>query len=69
MKKAKNILKAHPNLKIITSVKKFLDSNDDDNLNSILEKDILATNIYSLACATEYQANQDYTNKIKVCYD
>ena len=42
------ISNSNPNLKIITSVKKFIDSNTNKNLKMLLDKDILATNIYTL---------------------
>ena len=50
-------------LEIITSVKKFEDSCTNKKLKLMLEKDILATNIYNLA--THQVANQDYTNKLQ----
>ena len=42
------ISKRNPELKIVTSVKKFVDTNIDKNLEIILNKDILATNVYTI---------------------
>lgn len=41
------ICRKNPNIKVITSVKKFLDYNLDSNLNLLLNKDILSTNVYT----------------------
>ena len=49
---------------IVTSVKKYMDSCTDKNLKNMLEKDILATNIYTLAYEYGSKANLDYTKKI-----
>ena len=51
------------NLPVITSVKKFL----DNNKNVLLEKDILATNIYTLGYSANNSnqlGNLDYTWKL-----
>ena len=58
------ISKKNPNLKIITSVKKFMDENINRNLNMMIEKDILATNVYTLGYEAESLANLDFTKKI-----
>lgn len=58
------ISKANPKLQIITSVKKFMDENNNKNLKSMLEKDILSTNIYTLGYQYKSQSNLDYTNKL-----
>lgn len=58
------ISKENPKLNIITSVKKFMDESNNKNLKSMLEKDILATNIYTLGYKKESNANLDYTNKL-----
>ena len=58
------ISKANPELKIITSVKKFENACTDLNLKHILEKDILATNIYTLAYTKNSFANLDYTTHL-----
>lgn len=58
------ISKANPKLNIITSVKKFMDESTNKNLKSMLEKDILATNIYTLGYKYKSLANLDYTNKL-----
>ena len=57
------------NYSIITSVKKFLNINNNNNksiklLNYYLEKDIYATNIYTLGYKKNSSANLDYTKKI-----
>lgn len=58
------ISKKNPNLKIITSVKKFMDENINRNLNMMIEIDILATNIYTLGYQADGVANLDFTKKI-----
>lgn len=58
------IAKENPKLNIVTSVKKFMDESNNRNLKSMLEKDILATNIYTLGYKKESNANLDYTNKL-----
>ena len=58
------ITKKNPNIKIITSVKKFVDENKNNSLKTLLDKDILATNIYSLKQKNNYEGNLDYKNKI-----
>ena len=58
------ISKENPKLNIVTSVKKFMDESSNKNLKSMLEKDILATNIYTLGYKKESSANLDYTNKL-----
>jgi len=58
------ISKANPKLKIITSVKKFENTCTDLSLKNILEKDILATNIYTLAYTKDSFANLDYTTHL-----
>ncbi len=57
------IKKSNPN--IITSVKKFKENCKDHNLVHILEKDILATNIYTLGYKKNSFGNLDYTSHYK----
>ena len=54
----------NPRLKIIISLKKFLDSNPDNNLRTLISKDILATNIYTLGLKENPVANLDYIHKV-----
>ncbi len=51
---------------VITSVKDFLDKNNNKVLKSMLEKDIFATNIYTLGFKKNPDANLDYTKKLTV---
>lgn len=63
-------LSKNKKLNIITSVKQFLDNSKNNAnmkiLKSMLEKDILATNIYTLGYAKNSEANLDYTKKLIV---
>lgn len=55
----------NPRLKIIVSVKKFMETNTDASLKNMISKDILATNIYTLGYGGNTGiANLDYTHKI-----
>ena len=58
------INKLNPNLKVITSVKKFVDTNINKNLQIMLNKDIFSTNTYTLGYDTDSWGNLDYTHKI-----
>ncbi len=58
------ISKNNPKLKIITSVKKFVDSNHNKNLNRILDKDIFATNVYTIGYEYDSFNNLDFKNGI-----
>ena len=49
---------------IITSPKKFLKNNKNKLLKNMLEKDIFASNIYTLGYSKNSKANLDYTNKL-----
>jgi len=51
-------------LNVITSVKQFLDKNNNKVLKSMLEKDIFATNIYTLEYKKNPDANLDFTKKM-----
>lgn len=52
------------NSNIITSTKKFIECNSDTHLNSLIQKDIEATNIYTIGCKANPCANLDFTKKI-----
>ena len=54
----------NPKYPAITSVKKFIDSNNNKILKNMLEKDILASNIYTLGYENNSKANLDYTKKL-----
>ena len=54
----------NPELKLITSVKKFVDSNFNKNLQIIFDKDVLATDVYSLAFKNNSLANLDFKNGV-----
>ena len=58
------ISKANPKLQIITSVKKFIDSNKNRNLEQLLSKDIWATNVYTIGYDSDSWGNLDFTHKI-----
>ena len=58
------IAAANPKLKIIVSVKKFMESSTDNALRNMISKDILATNIYTLGYKNNPVANLDYTHKV-----
>ena len=67
-KKGKELLSSisekNKKLQIITSVKKFIDNAPNKNLKLMLEKDIWATNVYTLGYEYESKANLDYTEKL-----
>lgn len=54
----------HPEIKLITSVKKFIDGNSDKDLQILFDKDVFATDIYSLAFENNSLANLDFKNGI-----
>ena len=58
------IYKANPKITFVTSVKTFLDSSSHKIYKEMLNKDILATNIYTLAYQNDSWANLDYTQRI-----
>ena len=58
------ISKKNPNLEIITSAKKFVDTNKNTNLQLMFDIDVLATNIYTLAYRNNSLANLDFTKKL-----
>lgn len=51
-------------LDIVTSVKKYMDTVANKNLKEMLQRDIFATNVYTLGYEMDSWANLDYTNKI-----
>ena len=59
-----DICKINQKINIITSVKKFEEKNSNKVLGEMLEKDILASNIYTLGYEYDSWANLDYTNKL-----
>lgn len=59
-----DICRKNPKLSVVTSVKKFMDESTNKFQKDMLEKDIMATNIYSLGYASDSWANLDYTTKI-----
>ncbi len=58
------IAKANPKLEIITSVKRFTDGNSNKNLMTMLNKDIWATNVYTIGYEEDSWSNLDFTKKI-----
>ncbi len=57
---------SHPRLPIITSVKDFVQSNKNKTLKSMLDLDIKATDIYTLAFESEPYAKLDFTKKLVI---
>ena len=58
------ISKRNRKLEIVTSVKKFTDKKLNNNLKLMMEKDIWATDVYTLGFEYEPKANLDYTHKL-----
>lgn len=58
------ISRSNKNLNIITSVKKYIDSNPSKNLLNMLNIDIHATDIYTLGYPKDSLANLDYTHNL-----
>lgn len=58
------IMDKNPNQPLITSVKKFVDNNSNASLQTMLNKDIFATNVYSLGFKNNSFANLDFKNGI-----
>ncbi len=58
------VAKANPKLNIVTSVKKFSDNNSNKNLKLMLDKDIWATNVYSIGYEYDSWSNLDFTQKM-----
>ena len=58
------IMKNNPYLNLVTSVKIFTDTNIDRNLETLIDKDILATNIYTLGLEGNFEGNLDFKNRI-----
>ena len=58
------ISRSNPNLNIITSVKKYIDSNPNKNLLNMLNIDINATNTYTLGYEKDSWSNLDFTHNM-----
>ena len=58
------IAKANPKLEIITSVKRFNNTSTNKNLKLMLDKDIFATNVYTIGYDFNSCNNLDFTKKI-----
>ena len=51
---------------VITSVKKFIETNNNKTLHVMMSKDMLASNIYTLGYKYDSKSNLDYTKKLIV---
>lgn len=58
------ISKSNKKIDIITSPKKFFDITKNKLLKNMLEKDMIASNIYTLGYTKDSKANLDFTNKL-----
>ena len=58
------VSRRNPTLNLITSPKKFMDDSSNKNLKNLLQKDIWASNVYTLGYEYESKANLDYTHKL-----
>ena len=58
--------KLNPKLNVVTSVKRYIDTIANKNLKEMIEKDIFATNVYTLGYYSDSYSNLDYTHKIEV---
>ena len=54
----------NPDIALITSVKKFVDSNSDKVLLNMFDKDVFATDVYSIGFEKKSSANLDFKNGI-----
>lgn len=61
-----DICNINPRINMITSVKKYTEQNTNKILKEMIEKDIFATNVYTLGYEDDSWANLDYTNKLIV---
>ena len=61
-----DICKINRRIQMITSVKKYLEYTNNKALKEMLEKDIFATDIYTLGFEDSSWANLDFTNKLIV---
>ena len=61
-----DICTINPKIQMITSVKKYTDQNTNKILKEMLEKDIFATDVYTLGYESDSWANLDYTNKLVI---
>jgi len=60
------ISKANPKLDFITSVKRFSDNNSNKNLQILFDKDVWATNVYTIGYEYDSWNNLDFTHKMIV---
>ena len=58
------IAHANPKLELITSVRDYLDTSSNKVLKSMLEKDVFATDIYTLGYDYDSSSNLDFTTPI-----
>lgn len=58
------ISRANPKLPLITSVKKFEETNKNKNLQAMLAKDIWATDVYTLGYEFDSWSGLDYTHRL-----
>ena len=58
------ISQKNPKMEVITSVKKFMDSNSNKTYKRMLEIDIFATDVYTLGYKYDSMANLDYTKNM-----
>ena len=69
-KKGKDLIsvisRSNPNLNIVTSVKKYIDSNPNKALLNMLNTDINATNTYTLGYEKDSWSNLDFTHNMIV---
>ena len=61
-----DICNINPKIQMITSVKRYMEECSNKVLREMLEKDIFATNIYTLGYEYDSWANLDYTNKLVI---
>lgn len=58
------ICKNNPTLDVVTSVKKFLDDNSNSELETLINKDIFSTNVYSIGYENNSIGNLDFKKDI-----
>ncbi len=59
-----DICQINPKIQMVTSVKDYMVKSTNKQLKEMLQKDIFATNIYTLGYEYDSWANLDYTNKL-----